>query len=134
MNVFSPRRPALWTAALPVACAAHCVVMPLLALFLPVLAPAHGVEVVLMLASAALATGATLAGVRAHGSRAVWLPVLAGLAVWGAGLAGWAAPVPEPAVTTAGALLLAGGMVRNARLRHAATCHSCGCPAHPAGE
>ncbi|HEV2149386.1 MAG TPA: MerC domain-containing protein [Longimicrobiaceae bacterium] len=134
MNASPLRRPALWTAALPVACAVHCVAMPLAALFVPVVGHATGVEAGIMLASAALAVATTVYGVRAHGRRAVWLPVLVGFAVWAASLAGWTEPLPEPATTVLGSLLVAGGLMRNARLRHAASCRSCGCPAHPAGE
>jgi hypothetical protein len=125
------RRPALWTAALPLACAVHCVLMPLATMFVPFLAPAHELEAVFMLASAALALALVRGGVRAHGRRAVWLPVLLGIAVWGAGIAHLGGPLPEPVTTVVGSVLLAGGMFRNARLRHEAECRSCGCPAHP---
>jgi len=131
MTDSSLRRPALWTAALPLACAAHCLLAPLAALFVPFLAPATEIEAGLMLVSAALAIGVTFSGVRVHGRRTVWIPVVLGIGVWGASLAGWTAPAPEPATTLLGSLLVAGGMVRNARLRHAAACRSCGCPAHP---
>lgn len=130
MNDSSLRRPALWTAALPLACAVHCLLMPLVALFVPLLAPAHGLEAVLMGASALLAAAVTRGGVRAHGRRAVWVPVLLGTAVWGASVAHAAGPLPEQATHVLGSVLLAGGMVWNARLRHEASCRSCGCPAH----
>jgi hypothetical protein len=134
VNASPLRRPSLWTAALPLACAVHCVAMPLVALFVPVLGHATGVEAAILLVSAVLAAGTTLYGVRAHGRRAVWLPVTAGLALWAASLAGWTQPVPEPVTTVLGSLLVAGALVVNARLRHEASCRSCGCPAHPAGE
>lgn len=130
MNDSSLRRPALWTAALPLACAVHCLLMPLVALFVPVLAPAHEVEVVFMAASALLAAVLARGGVRAHGRRAVWVPVLLGSAVWGAGIAHLGGWVPEQAAGVLGGVLVAGGMAWNARLRHEASCRSCGCPAH----
>ncbi|HEX8274912.1 MAG TPA: MerC domain-containing protein [Longimicrobiaceae bacterium] len=130
MSDSSLRRPALWSAALPLACAVHCVLMPLAALFVPFLAPAHDLEVVIMLASAVLAAALTRGGVRAHGRRAVWIPLALGVAVWGACVAHVAAPLPEPVTAVLGSLLVAGGMVWNARLRHEAACRSCGCPAH----
>jgi hypothetical protein len=126
----SLRRPALWSAALPLACAVHCVLMPLATLFVPFLAPAHELEAVFMLVSAALALALTRGGVRAHGHGAVWAPVLLGIAVWGASIAHLGGPLPEPVTTVLGSVLLAGGMVWNARLRHEAECRSCGCPAH----
>jgi hypothetical protein len=42
--------------------------------------------------------------------------MLAGLVLW--------------AAHAAGGVLLAGGMIWSARLRHCAACHHCGCPAH----
>ena len=129
----SLRRPGAWAAALPLVCAAHCIAMPLVALFVPVLAVGSGVETGLMVASAALALWAARGGVRLHGRYAVWIPVLLGLGVWAASLAGWTRPLPEPVTTTLGSLLLAGGMVWNARLRHEAACRRCGCPAHHHG-
>ncbi|HEX2191266.1 MAG TPA: MerC domain-containing protein [Longimicrobiaceae bacterium] len=131
MNAPPLRRPALWSAALPLACAAHCVAMPLAALFVPVLGHSTGVETGILLVTAVLAAAALRSGVRAHGRRAVWLPVAVGFAIWSASLAGWTQPLPEPATTVLGSLLVAAGMVRSARLRHEAACRSCGCPAHP---
>ena len=130
MNDSSLRRTAPWAAALPLACAAHCVLMPLVALFVPFLAPAHELEVVFMGVSAALALALVRGGVRAHGRGAVWVPVLLGTAVWGAGLAHLGGRIPEQATGVLGSVLLAGGMVWNARLRHEASCRSCGCPVH----
>lgn len=130
MSDSSLRRPALWSAALPLACAVHCVLMPVVALFVPFLAPAQELEAVFMLASGGLALAVTRGGVRAHGRRAVWAPVLLGLAVWAASVAHLAGPLPEPVAVVAGSVVLAAGMVWNARLRHEAACRSCGCPAH----
>lgn len=133
MNASPLRRPVPWAAALPLACAVHCVLMPLVALFVPFLAPAAALEAGLMLVSSLLALGVTFTGVRAHGRGAVWAPVLLGTAVWAASLAGLAAPVPEPVAVTCGSVILATGLVWNARLRHEAACRSCGCPAHGHG-
>ena len=104
--------------------------MPLAAIFVPTLGHAAGVEAGMLAASAALGVATTVSGVRAHGRRSVWLPVLLGLAVWAASLAGWTRPLPEVAPTVLGSLLVAGGLVVSARLRHVAACRSCGCPAH----
>ncbi|MET0397550.1 MAG: MerC domain-containing protein [Longimicrobiaceae bacterium] len=130
MNDSSLRRPALWTAALPLACAVHCLLMPLVALFVPLLAPAHSLEVVFMGASVLLAAVLTRGGVRAHGRRAAWVPVVLGTAVWAAGIAHVGGRIPEQATSVLGSVLLAGGMAWNARLRHEVSCRSCGCPAH----
>jgi len=130
MNDSSLRRPALWTVALPLACAVHCLAMPLVALFVPLLAPAHELEVVLMGASVLLAAVLARGGVRSHGRRAAWVPVVLGTAVWSAGVAHLGGWLPEQAASVLGSVLLAGGMAWNARLRHEASCRSCGCPAH----
>lgn len=99
-------------------------------LFAPALVPGEWLESSLMLASGILAIAVGMTGVRLHGRLAVWIPLVAGIVVWIASLAGWAEPLPETATTIAGSLLLAAGMVWNARLRHQTVCGKCGCPAH----
>lgn len=130
METTARRRGLDWAAALPLLCAAHCVASPLLVLAVPALGLGHEAEPLVQAASALLASVAAWNGIRAHGRLAVLLPMLAGGALWMIsallGLHGAA----EAAAGVAGGLLLAGGMLWSGRLRHAAACHDCGCPAH----
>jgi hypothetical protein len=119
-----------WAAAVPLLCAVHCIASPVLVMAAPALALGHGGEAVVQAASAVLAALMAWSGIRAHGRLAVLAPMLAGLVLWGApALVGWTS-VAETAAHAAGGLLLAGGMIWSARLRHRAACHHCACPAH----
>lgn len=119
-----------WAAALPMLCAVHCVATPLLVMAAPALALGHGTETVVQAVSAVLAAVMAWSGIRAHGRLAVLAPMLAGLLLWAApALAGWTGAA-ETLAHAAGGVLLAGGMMWSARLRHRAACHYCGCPAH----
>jgi hypothetical protein len=125
----SSRWRASWPAALPILCAAHCLLAPLLVLFAPVVAPTRAVEVALLVLTAALTVFFLRQGVRSHGRPAVWLPALVGLTAWAAAhfaLRGTA----ETLVEMGGALLLAVGLVWNAWLRHASQCEECGHTTH----
>ena len=119
-----------WAAAVPLLCAVHCVASPVLVMAAPALAPGRGGEAVVQAASAVLAALMAWSGIRAHGRRAVLAPMVAGLALWGApAMTGWTGAA-ETLAHAAGGVLLAGGMIWSARLRHDAACHHCGCPAH----
>jgi MerC mercury resistance protein len=119
-----------WAAAVPMLCAVHCVATPVLVMAAPALALGHGAEAVVQAVSAALAALMAWSGIRAHGRRAVLAPMAAGLLLWAApALAGWTGAA-ETLAHAAGGVLLAGGMVWSARLRHRAACRHCGCPAH----
>jgi hypothetical protein len=119
-----------WAAAVPLLCAVHCLASPVLVMAAPALALGRGGEVVVQAASAVLAALMAWSGIRAHGRRAVLTPMIAGVALWAApALAGWTGAAETPA-HAAGGVLLAGGMIWSARLRHRAACHHCGCPAH----
>lgn len=124
------RQPAFWVGAAPLLCAVHCMAMPAVVLAAPALAPARTLEPWLLGVSAVLAVIFTHGGVRVHGRRGVWLPLAAGLAFWAIGFVGWLEPLPELVPVLLGSLLLAGGLFRNAWLRHRALCRRCGCPAH----
>jgi drug/metabolite transporter superfamily protein YnfA len=119
-----------WAAALPLLCAAHCVLAPLLVLAAPALALSEGSEALAKGASAVLAAGVVAAGVRLHRRAVVAVPVAAGIGVWAFAVTLHDVAALERLWTAAGGVLLAGGMVWNAQLRHAATCRSCGCGAH----
>jgi hypothetical protein len=121
------RRAAMVSVAAPLLCAAHCMAAPLLVALTPALG--HGpAEIAIQLATLAFAVVLLRAGLRTHGRGMVIAPVVLGALAW---VAGHAAPESaETALSVAGGLLIAGGMLWNARLRHEAVCHSCGCPAH----
>lgn len=121
----SLRKPETWAAAAPILCAVHCAATPLLVVFIPALALTPAVEVWLLVLSASLATVVILPGVRVHGRREVLLPVILGLGLWGASLAHWLHPLPEPLVSALGAMSVAGGIYWSARLRHRMECVAC---------
>lgn len=129
MNIKLLRTPSLWGAAAPLVCAGHCVASPALVAFAPALAVGESVELALLALSAVLAVGLVALGVRVHGRAAVWLPVVAGCALVAVVHSGWTV-LPESLLTAAGSVSIAAGMIWNARLRHAAACKGCGCPAH----
>lgn len=128
----SPARPVgpleAWAAAAPVLCAAHCIAAPLLVALAPWLAPGEAYERAFMAASLALAACAVLLGFRAHRRLAPLLLVAAGALLWMGPLV--ISTIPEVAATVAASLLMAGGTLRSAQLRHRAACGGCGCPAH----
>ncbi|HWK90240.1 MAG TPA: MerC domain-containing protein [Longimicrobium sp.] len=122
-----------WAAGVPLLCAVHCVATPLVVLFSPALALSTGAEAAVQALAVLLAAMIAPFGIRAHRRWEVVLPMVAGAGLWliartSAPAGGW-----EIALDVSGALLIAGGMVWNARLRHRAACHSCGCPAHGHG-
>jgi hypothetical protein len=109
----------------PLLCAAHCMVVPLLALLIPALGAAEAVEGVLMLGAAALALPFVVTGLRAHGCLRVLLPVSAGLALWALGASAAVSAVPEVVFGVGGGVLLFAGLRWNAALSAAAA--RCGC-------
>ncbi len=120
-------RPLIWTSAAPLLCALHCVATPLVVLVAPSFAPDIRSEVAMLAGSAVLAAVASTIGIREHGSRVVLAPILVGLAIWALSLGGAFRPLPEAATTAMPSLLVAAGLLWNARLRHVAVCPGCGC-------
>lgn len=117
-------------ALLPLGCALHCMLTPLLVAVAPALALEPAVEWKLLFASVALGGYALVRGARLHGHPGVWVLAVAGVALWGLALAGWLAPLPEPATAPLGGVTLAAGLFWNGRLVHQRACRSCGCPLH----
>jgi hypothetical protein len=132
-NEVSEARRAAWTAAAPLACAAHCLAMPAVIAVVPALAPAAEIEWLLFVLTAAVMAGVMAWSGRVHRR---WPPAAVaalGLAIWFASLAGWFGALPEPATTLAGSIVAAGALLWNATLLHRATCedccaHGCGSP------
>jgi hypothetical protein len=96
------RDPHAWAIAAPLLCAVHCAATPLFVLFLPALALTHGQEAVLLGLSAVVALMALVPGIRVHGRPEVFIPLALGVFVWGAALAHWLHPIPEPVASSAG--------------------------------
>jgi len=112
-------------AVAPFACAAHCAAMPLLAAFMPALAPFEAGEAILMVATAAVVGWVLARGTLAHGRRRVWVPAAGGSVLWVIALLDVAGPVPELAVVAGGSVMFSGGALWNAHLTTALpTCRS----------
>lgn len=127
------RDPHAWAMAAPILCAIHCAATPLLVLFLPSLSLTHGQEALLLGFSALVGLAALVPGVRLHGRPEVFLPLALGVLTWGAALAHWLHPIPEPVASSAGAFAIAGAIFWNARLRHRVTCDACALHSHGSG-
>ncbi|MBW3656478.1 MAG: MerC domain-containing protein [Gemmatimonadetes bacterium] len=119
-----------WAAALPLLCSVHCIVTPLLAVAAPAFAIAPGAEHTIQLVSAVLAVAMACSGPRTHGRLIVLAPMGLGMGVWVLVETIGAGGAAEQEAHVAGGLLLAAGMLWNGQLRHQASCHHCGCPAH----
>lgn len=124
------RTTAGWVGLVPLLCAAHCVAAPLLVAAAPALALSEGGEALVKAASALLAAGVAWSAFRAHRRAAALLPVAAGIAVWALVAALDAHGAGGRLGAALGGVLLAGGMVWNAHLRHRAACPACGCAVH----
>lgn len=119
-----------WATAAPLLCAAHCIAMPLVVAFAPRLAAFEAHEAAVTAAALVLATATTVLGLRVHRRASPLLLLGAGALAWVATFL--ALPFPEEALTITASLLMAGGTLWSARLRHRATCPRCGCAAHAA--
>lgn len=119
-----------WAAALPLLCSVHCIAAPLLTVVAPAFAIAPAAEHAVQFASAVLAAVMAWSGLRAHGRTIVLAPLALGMGVWAVAETVGVSGAAEQAAHVAGGLILAAGMLWNGRLRHQASCHHCGCPAH----
>lgn len=120
-------------AAAPLLCAVHCVATPLLVAVMPAFAVGHTAEVMMFVTSVALVVWATRSGTMVHRHAGPAMVAGLGLSTWGALLFGVLPSVGGELGIALAALLTAGGLVWNARLRHWATemgcsCTSCGHP------
>jgi hypothetical protein len=124
----STRRTAA-AAVAPFACAMHCAAMPLLAAFMPALAPFAAGEAILMVATAAVVGWVLARGTLAHGRRRVWVPAAGGSILWAVALMDVAGPVPELAVVVGGSVMFSVGALWNAHLTtSSAVCRSDAAP------
>ncbi len=105
-------------------CGLHCALTPFLAAAAPALALSEGVERALWVGTVLLGTAILLMGpARKH--MALVFAFAGGAALWAASLAGWLDPLPENLSSAAGSLILAGALVRSARVCRAGECSVC---------
>lgn len=105
-------------------CGVHCALTPLLVAAAPALALSEGVERAVW-AGTVLLGAAMLALGPARRNAAVVFAFAGGAALWAASLAGWLEPLPETVTSAAGSLVLAGALVKSARVCHADSCAVC---------
>ena len=105
-------------------CGVHCAITPLLVVAAPALALSEGVERLMWLGTVLLG-GVMVALGPARRNRAVLLTFVGGAVLWAASLAGRLEPLPETVTSAAGSLILAGALVRSARVCRAGECAVC---------
>ena len=111
-------------AAAAALCGIHCALTPLVVLVLPVLGLSEGLEQVMFVGTAAFGAFVLLIGpAREH--RSILAAFALGTVIWAASLAGWLEPIPEPATSVAGSLLLAASLFWSARLCRSGDCSAC---------
>lgn len=110
------------------ACAVHCLAAPLLVSVAPALATAE-VEWGLLLVGAVVSGAVLRSGFRAHGRIAPVVAAAVCVALWIAAL-GLETGLPAEPLAFVASIGLAVATYWSGRLRHAATCESCACPAH----
>ena len=105
-------------------CGVHCALTPVLVVAMPALALPETVERAVLVTTVCLGALILLMGpVRNH--LTVVGVFVAGAAVWSASLAGWFSPAPEAATSSVGSLLVAGALLRSARLCRTGACDVC---------
>jgi len=123
-----------WASVAPLACAVHCLLTPVLVVLAPWMAVDAVWEAWMLAGTLGLGGLASWTGIRVHGQYRVLAPVLFGSGLWAAALAGWFAPIPEPAVAVVGAGAMAAGTYWSGRLRSAVLADACGCIACEEGS
>ena len=105
-------------------CGLHCALTPFLVAAAPALGLSEGVERAVWAGTVFL--GAIMLALGpARGHSAVVLTFVAGGTLWAASLAGWLEPLSENVTSAAGSLILAGALVRSARVCRADACALC---------
>ncbi len=105
-------------------CGLHCALTPFLAVAAPALALSEGVERAVWLGTVLLGAVILVMG-PARRNAALILTFAGGAAIWAASLAGWLEPLPENVTSAGGSLILAGALVRSARVCQAGSCSAC---------
>jgi hypothetical protein len=105
-----------WASAAPILCAIHCALTPILVVMAPAFALGESVEFALLGIAIVAAGWALSRGLRQHGDIRPVFPIALGLVAWGASLLEVFQPIPEEATTILATLVVAGGLIWNARL------------------
>ena len=105
-------------------CGLHCALTPFLAVAAPALALSEGVERALWVGTVLLGATVLVMG-PARKNAALILTFAGGAVLWAASLAGWLGPLPESVTSAAGSLILAGALLRTARVCHVGACSVC---------
>jgi hypothetical protein len=113
-----------WASAAPILCAIHCALTPLVVVMAPALAPGKTMEFALLGISIVVAAWAVSRGLRQHGNLRPVRPIALGRVAWGASLFHLFHPVPEEVTTILATLVVAGGLIWNARLHCGADAES----------
>lgn len=115
-------------AAAPILCAIHCAATPVAVAIMPTFAIGEAAERALFGASAVLAGWALTTGTRVHRDARPTLLAGLGLVVWALHLLETSAShVAGEGAIAAAALVVAGALIWNARLRHVAEDRACAC-------
>lgn len=117
-------------ALLPLTCAVHCMVTPVLVAFVPALGVAPSIEWILLAGSVAVAMLALRRGARFYRNRLVWALAGSGAAIWALSLLSVFEPLPETVTSPLGGAVLAAALFWKGRLSHRHACRDCGCPMH----
>jgi hypothetical protein len=105
-----------WASAAPILCAIHCALTPIVVVMAPAFALGETVEFALLGITIVVAGWALHRGLGQHGDVRPVLPIAVGLLAWGASLFDVFQPIPEEATTILATLVVAGGLIWNARL------------------
>ena len=105
-------------------CGLHCALTPFLVAATPALALSEGVERAVWFGTVFLGAVMLALG-SACRNAAVVLTFVAGAALWAASLAGWLEPLSENVTSAAGSLILAGALLKSARVCQADACAVC---------
>jgi hypothetical protein len=106
-----------WASLAPTLCAVHCASAPLLVLVAPAVVENPAVEFGLLGMTVVVAAAALFLGVRRHGNPRPIAPIVVGILAWWASLSHVFHPVSEEVTTALAALVVAGGLLWNARLQ-----------------
>jgi hypothetical protein len=114
----------------PLACAVHCVLTPVLTPALSFLGHNSGIEYGLLVVAFVMAIMAYGFAVKHHHNYIPGVLGMLGFLVWGASVTGGIFSFSESQGSTLGSLLIAGTLLWNGHLRHKAVCGKCICPIH----
>ncbi len=130
--MLQPVRSSLKEAILPLVCAVHCIVTPLISPVLSVAGHNTGLEYGLLSVALIVAVISYGYGLKHHRNHLVWSLGLVGFLIWGMSLGDPFLPFSEAQGSTVGSVTVAGTLLWNGRLRHNAICDECVCPIHRA--